>query len=559
MLRVLRVRRSFDSLSAFIKAGWDTMEPDTPLVWGRHMDAICEHLEAVTSGTIKRLLINCPSGHAKSSIVSIFWPAWMWLRQPEWCLLSGSRGMELAIRDATKARSLIQSDWYQHTFQPEWRLSGDQNVKSFYRNSSRGERKAVSVGSNVTGWRADGCLLDDPLDAMDAYSQTARDEANKWLDESFSNRLRDPVKGFIVIIMQRLAEDDPSGHVLEQGGYEHLMLPSYFEQNRRYQTSVGTDWRTQEGELLFPERFTKDVLEAEERRMTALPFAGQHQQRPSAAKGTLVKAEMLCRDEVGEKFWPWPDYSSIMDMYLSFDTAVSTNEGADMTAGAITFQASDGYSYLYPLTLKRLDINGVVRELALSWAQWKLEYPNVLRAMRVEEGAAGTPAIQEARNLIMRAQVVPSPIELALSARAMAKPETERTPEESAALRRVMATQPPNDQWRVEEWNRVRQAPPMVLNTYRPGELFTLGRGRKGDILQRVYEVLPYLNGKNCRLLEAPVSRAWLGQLLVLPNGRHDDAVQATIGGLLPFVTGAQDSGCKPITREMLDAVTIRQ
>jgi len=101
--------------------------------------------------------------------------------------------------------------------------------------------------------------------------------------------------------------------------------------------------------------------------------------------------------------------------------------------------------------LKRLDINGVVRACALSWALWKLQYPGVLRALRVEEGAAGTPAIQEARSLIVRAQIVPSAIEYAVSARALDKPETERTAEESAALRRVMATQPPNDQWTVEE------------------------------------------------------------------------------------------------------------
>ncbi len=178
--------------------------------------------------------------------------------------------------------------------------------------------------------------------------------------------------------------------------------------------------------------------------------------------------------------------------------------------------------------------------------------------LRVEEGAAGTPAIQEARSLIVRAQVVPSAIEYALSARTMSKPETERTAEESAALRRVMATQPPNDRWTVDEWNSVRQAPPMVLNTYRLGDLFTLGRGRKGDIVQRVYEVLPYLNGKNWRLIDTPNSRAWLGQLLALPSSKHDDAVQATIGGVLPFVTGAQDLGRKPITREMLESVMIR-
>lgn len=276
------------------------------------------------------------------------------------------------------------------------------------------------------------------------------------------------------------------------------MLPSYYEENRRYQTSVGCDWRTTNGELLFPERFTAEVLEAEERRMTVLPFAGQHQQRPSAATGTIIKAEMLCRDDKGESFWPWPQNTRIEEMYLSFDTAVSTNTGADMTAGSVSFLASDGFVYLYPVVLKRLDVDGVVRACALSWSMWKLRFPVELKALCIEEGAAGTPAIQDARSLMTRARIVPSAVEQALASHALTKPDVARTAEESLALRRVMATQPPNDQWTQAEWNQVRQAPPMVLNTYRPGALFTAGKGRKGDIVQRVNEVLPFLNGKNC-------------------------------------------------------------
>lgn len=557
-VRVIRARRSLNSLPAFLKGGWDTIEPGTPLVWGRHMDAICEHLEAVTTGQIKRLAINVPPGHSKSSIVSVFWPAWMWLHQPSWRLLSASGGMELAIRDATKARTLITSDWYQQTFEPQWELSSDQNVKSFYQNTARGERKVLSAGGRVVGWRGDGCLWDDLLDAQDAYSETIRNGVNRWLDESFSNRLRDPKKGFIVGIQQRLHENDPTGHVLAQGNYEHLMLPSYFEENRRYQTSVGCDWRTTNDELLFPERFDEEVLEAEAARMTILPFAGQHQQRPSAASGTIIKAEMLCRDDKGESFWPSPQNTQILEMYLSFDTAVSTNTGADMTAGCASFLASDGFVYIYPVVLKRLDVNGVVRACAWAWAIWKLRFSVELKALCIEEGAAGTPAIQEARNLMARARIVPSALEQAMASHALTKPDEQRTAEESAALRRVMATQPPNDQWTSEEWNQVRQAPPMVLNTYRPGALFTAGKGRKGDIVQRVNEVLPYLNGKNCRLVDTPTSRAWIGQLLALPSGTHDDAVQSTIGGIIPFVKAASNIRGPVITRERLESVLIR-
>jgi hypothetical protein len=92
--RVFQAVECRESLPAFVRSGWDTIEPGTPLVWGRHMDAICDHLAAITSGDIKRLLINVPPGHSKSSLVSVFWPAWMWLLRPDWRLLSASRGLE---------------------------------------------------------------------------------------------------------------------------------------------------------------------------------------------------------------------------------------------------------------------------------------------------------------------------------------------------------------------------------------------------------------------------------------------------------------------------------
>jgi hypothetical protein len=86
------------------------LEVGTPLVWNWHLDVICAHLEAVTEGHIRRLLINIPPGHMKSLIVSVFWPAWMWLHHPEWRLLSTSYSLNLAKRDAGRCKDLIESD-----------------------------------------------------------------------------------------------------------------------------------------------------------------------------------------------------------------------------------------------------------------------------------------------------------------------------------------------------------------------------------------------------------------------------------------------------------------
>ncbi len=282
-------RRSF---ADFVRQAWDVVEPAAPLIWGRHMDALCDHLQAVAEGRIRNLLINIPPGHSKSLAVSVLWPAWMWTRRPEWRGLFSSYAGDLAIRDSVKCRTLVESDWYQAAFMRGWELSSDQNVKSYFQNTRMGFRAALSVGGKTTGFRGDAVVVDDPLNAVDAHSKAARDAAIRWFDQAMGNRLNDLRKGVRVVIMQRLHQEDLSGHLLEAGGWEHLCLPTEFEPKRRGATCIGwKDWRAEPGELLFPDLFPEDVIAAEKRRLGALGFAGQHQQRPSPAEGNLFLEE----------------------------------------------------------------------------------------------------------------------------------------------------------------------------------------------------------------------------------------------------------------------------
>ncbi len=116
----------------FVRLAWSQAEPAYPFLPNWHIDAIADHLQAVTEGQIQRLLINIPPGHAKSLMVSVLWPAWIWAREPKWRGIFCSYGAELAIRDSVRCRAVITSPWYRETFQPTWKLSGDQNVKSWF-------------------------------------------------------------------------------------------------------------------------------------------------------------------------------------------------------------------------------------------------------------------------------------------------------------------------------------------------------------------------------------------------------------------------------------------
>ncbi len=278
------------SLAYFIPLAWPTVEPSTDLVWGWHLDAIAEHLEAVVRGQIQDLIINVPPGHMKSLEACVLFPAWVWTWQPSWRALFGSYALDLALRDSVRCRDVITSKWYQETFLPDWGLKSAQNVKGAYQNDARGIRQCVSVGSGTTGFRGDAVVLDDPLSVMQAYSPAARDEASRYVKSALSSRFNDPRKRQRILIMQRLHEQDPTGVVLEDGNWVHLRLPSEFEPKLRCVTSIGwEDPRTEKGELLFPQFFTQQVIDQAKKDLGSDSYAGQHQQRPSPAGGGIFK------------------------------------------------------------------------------------------------------------------------------------------------------------------------------------------------------------------------------------------------------------------------------
>lgn len=286
------------SLADFVRMAWPVLEPlrggETTYKHGWHIDAVCEHLEAVTRGELTRLLINVPPGTMKSMLVNIFWPAWEWGPMGmDWARFIGASHEEgLAVRDTVKMRRLIESDWYQ----ARWPigLQGDQNQKTYFENTATGFRQACAVKS-MTGRRGDRVAWDDPHSVEAALSPAIREVALRVFQETLPTRLNDPEKSAIVVIMQRLHEEDVSGFILSGDyGYEHLCLPMEFEPERRCVTSIGfTDPRQEDGELLFPERFPLEVVERDKKIMGAYATAGQFQQRPAPRGDTFFDWENI--------------------------------------------------------------------------------------------------------------------------------------------------------------------------------------------------------------------------------------------------------------------------
>ena len=280
---------SAQSFAGFVRAAWHVLEPVSPLKWGWSLDAICDHLEAVTAGEVKRLLINVPPGCMKSLLVGVLWPAWEWgpKGRPGTRYIGTAHKQDLAVRDNLKCRRLIQSDWYQQRW--PLKLTGDQNAKTKFENDYTGFREAMAFTS-MTGSRGDRVILDDPLSVDHANSDADLRAAELTFTEALPTRVNND-ESAIVVIMQRLHEKDTSGIIMKRElGYVHLCLPMRFEHERRCATRIGfVDPRTHDGELLFPERFPEATVVDLEKTLGSYAAAGQLQQRPAPREGGMFK------------------------------------------------------------------------------------------------------------------------------------------------------------------------------------------------------------------------------------------------------------------------------
>jgi predicted phage terminase large subunit-like protein len=328
----VRAEKYRRSLADFTEASFPTIEPGVDYKDNWHIRAISEHLQAVAEGDIKRLIINVPPRHMKSISVAVCLPAWVWTFQPEKKFLYASYASSLSIRDSVKCRRLIDSKWYKAHFGDMFELTSDQNAKQRFENNKTGSRISTSVGGSLTGEGGDIICLDDVHNMVEVESSTVREGVLEWWDQAMQTRLNDPKTGAFIIIMQRVHESDLTGHILAneiEGEWDHLCLPAKYEIGHPtpIRSSLNfTDPRTQEGELLWPERIDQKTLDSLERSLGSYATAGQLQQRPMPKGGGILKAE----------WWvPWenadlPD--NVEYVLQSWDTAFSTKETADYSA-----------------------------------------------------------------------------------------------------------------------------------------------------------------------------------------------------------------------------------
>ncbi len=371
-------------LYAFIQRCFYELNPTTKFWPNWHLEVVASALEACRRRDTKRLIMTQPPRSLKSISTSVAFVAFLLGHDPTAQIICASFGQDLANKHAMDCRTILASPWYQALF-PDTRLSSERQAVQEFMTTKQGLRLSTSVGGAVTGRGANVIIIDDPLKPDEAISDTRRKTVNDWYDHTLYSRLNDKKNGCIIVVQQRLHQDDLVGHVLGQEPWEMIRFPAIAEEDEVHliQTPYGTRrFQRRAGEALHAEREPLEVLNHIREAQGEYNFAGQYQQAPAPLGGGMVKAEWF-------KIYTAADLPSTFDMiFQSWDTANKPTELSDYSV-CTTWGVKDRHLYLLHVFRKRLgypELKRAVREQAQAFG------PNTIL---IEDKASGTQLIQE--------------------------------------------------------------------------------------------------------------------------------------------------------------------
>lgn len=389
-LQVLMSEDEYDeaerSLYAYFMMAWPLFD-SAPLKTNWHIGAIAEHLQACYEGQIKKVVFNVPPGSSKSSLISVAGPTWLWgpANAPHTKFMTASygtaKGLDPATRDNVRSRRLIQTDWYQERWKDRFRLSGDMNLKTVYENNKNGSRLATSIGGGGTGLHYDVLQVDDPSKASDENSENALEAVIEWWTGTMPSRMRDPETARKVLIMQRIAQKDLAGHIREvESGWTLINIPMEYEPTTYVSPLGWKDPRKVEGELMNPDRFSRDTVENLKRELGPYKYAAQYQQRPTPKGGGKIKADWF------RYYYNPPGGFEVV--IQAWDLIQDDTQGADYAVGTVWGKRA-GDRYLLDMKREKMDIVATCNAIAAMYKKWPMS-----RAVLIENKANG-PAVNK--------------------------------------------------------------------------------------------------------------------------------------------------------------------
>lgn len=369
---------------AFLCAVFNHLHPANHIAYAWHTEAMCYALYKVAIGQTKRLLITVPPRYGKSLCTSVGFPAWLLGRDPTLKILVTSYGGELATKHSQDFRKTVTSDWYRRVF-PHTQLEIGGNRADEQTTTRQGGRKAVSLGGAVTGFGADLIIVDDLMKADDARSPTERLRVREHYEQTLLSRLNNQTDGRIIVIAQRLHEDDLPGFLLTTGQFEHLNLPAIAQRDEIIALGPHQKQQRRKGEALWPERQTLGAVEALRISMGNFAFAAQYLQDPTPAGGNRLRWEWFGTHDLVDA--PRSDWQYLVQCW---DTAQTGEPTSDFSVG-MTWALRSGKWHLLDLVRKRLDFPDLKNRVLFEAKRWKADI------VLIESAGAGLSLLQQFR------------------------------------------------------------------------------------------------------------------------------------------------------------------
>jgi predicted phage terminase large subunit-like protein len=373
----LLVREDFAAFSHFSMSLLLGSSAPTETPW--HVRAMANVVEDIERGDRRRVIVTVPPRHLKSTVMTVAQIAWRLGRDPALKIMLVSYAKELSKDLLSKVRSILCHSWYQAAFP---HVSLRTNRVDLVETSQGGKVIATSFGAGFTGMGADLIIVDDPLRAQGAFSERQRSRCNRTFDEGLRSRLDAPALGAMVIVMQRLHEEDLVGHLRAQGDWYELRLPLVAEELQEVSLGGGSNTMRQPGTTIDPERVPITIAREINRTVGTVIFGSQYQQDPQPAEGALLRL-----GNMGTYREAQSDYD---EMVIAVDTAIETGETNDYTACVVL--GRKGHR-IHVLQVER-DRMAFVEQLMLV-SSLSREYPNA--QVLVEAANSGIALIQELR------------------------------------------------------------------------------------------------------------------------------------------------------------------
>jgi predicted phage terminase large subunit-like protein len=366
------------SFPAFVRKVFHEVNPTVQFFDALYLDALMHGLELCRTRAIKRLIITMPPRSLKSIVTSVAFPAFLLGHNPAERILCISYAHELAQKHARDFRSVVESSWYGPAFPKTVAL---RNVEEIFETTRHGYRRSGSFAGGQTGLGANIIIVDDAIKADEALSKSAREKTNDLFANTLYSRLDHKIEGVIIVVMQRLHDDDLVGHVLRQGGWHHLNFPAIAVKDESIPIGNGELYHRKKGEVLNPAFEPLSSLEETRRMIGTMNFEAQYQGSPIPDAGNLIKREWF-------HFYQSQPPSSNARLVQSWDTANKGEEVHDYSVGT-TWLYSDGKHFLIDLIRRQCDYPTLSKLVLEQCSKYKPD------ALLIEDHGSGSALIAD--------------------------------------------------------------------------------------------------------------------------------------------------------------------